>query len=291
MKASEFADTGGDALELARRFMNESKNIVVLSGAGLSTDSGVPDFRGPKGVWTQDPSMQRLVDLDAWLSDVDVRVKGWQWLSTWRLGELKPNPGHEAVVDLAQQGKLLLCVTQNTDGLQELAGLPTDCLVTIHGSRRHVNCMGRSGEAWLDFASKPDAPAKFAEATSVQRPCNFWCYSDEVLKRVEAGDRDPRCPSCGFIMKTANISFGQSLVQADIARSLEAAQSCDLLLAVGSTLSVYPVAHMVPEAKAAGAKIVIVNGEETAMDSLADVVLRGSISSILPHITRVGSRL
>lgn len=289
MKASELAEDASDALAYARHLMSKSKRILVFSGAGISTDSGIPDFRGPKGVWTRDPSHRRLVDVRALISDEDVRVQGWQWLSSQRLGEYKPNRGHEAVAGLAHHGKLLLCVTQNTDGLQELAGLPKDLLVTIHGSRRHVNCMGRSGEAWLDFASKPETPSKFADSSDVRRPCNYWCHTEELLKRVEAGEKDPRCPCCGFIMKTADISFGQSLVQADITRSLKAAQSCDLVLAIGTKMSVYPIANMVPEAKAAGARIVIVNGEETAMDSLADVVLRGSISSILTDIICRGS--
>eukprot|EP00931_Biecheleriopsis_adriatica_P115060 TRINITY_DN90906_c0_g1_i1.p1 TRINITY_DN90906_c0_g1~~TRINITY_DN90906_c0_g1_i1.p1 ORF type:complete len:367 (-),score=55.67 TRINITY_DN90906_c0_g1_i1:33-1133(-) len=278
-------------LKEAQQMIAGASKVVVLTGAGISTDSGVPDFRGPQGVWTKDPSMQRLVDLDAWLSDETVRVKGWQWLSTWHLDELVPNGGHRAVVELARQGKLVLCVTQNTEGLQERAGLSSDRLITVHGSRRHVNCMGRSMEQWLDFSTKPDLPEKPSPVTDVCRPCSFWCYSHEVLDRVEKGESDPRCPACGYLLKTANISFGQSLVQSDIARSIAAARGCDLLLAVGSTLSVYPVANMVPEAKEAGAKVIIVNGEQTAMDHLADVVLYGSISDILPVLVGSSSRM
>jgi len=263
----------------ARDWIRRARTVAVLSGAGISTDSGVPDFRGPSGVWTRDPSMQRLVDLDAWLTDEGVRIKGWQWLKSWNLDALRPNPGHEAIVELHRQGKLELCVTQNTEGLQERAGLPDSKLVTIHGSRRHVNCMRRSMQRWLDF-SRPPALAAGGE-------CDFWCFSGEVLRRVEEGEVDPRCPSCGGILKTANISFGQSLVPGDIVRAEAAAQACEVLLAVGSTLSVYPVAGMVPIAKEAGAKVVIVNGEATAMDHLADAVLRGSLSDLLPQL--VGS--
>ncbi|CAE7726511.1 cobB2 [Symbiodinium sp. CCMP2592] len=270
-------------LARARDHVARARRVVVLTGAGISTDSGVPDFRGPSGVWTKDPSMQRLVDLDAWLNEPDIRVKGWQWLKSWRLDELVPNPGHEAVVELHKQGKLQLCVTQNTEGLQEQAGLPAGSLVTIHGSRRHVNCMRRRMDEWLDFSSMPRLE-KVEDGH-----CDFWCYSHDLLKRVDGGETDPRCPKCGSILKTANISFGQSLVPRDIRRAEVAAKQCDVLLTVGSTLSVYPVANMVPISKAAGAKVIILNAEATALDELADVVLRGSISQVLPLL--VGSVL
>mmetsp|Transcript_79096 Transcript_79096/g.256092 ORF Transcript_79096/g.256092 Transcript_79096/m.256092 type:complete len:418 (+) Transcript_79096:55-1308(+) len=294
MRASAVSAYGGapeGLLGEARRWLSGASKVVVLTGAGISTDSGVPDFRGPAGVWTKDPSKQRLVDLDAWLSDSSVREEGWRWLASWRLSELRPNSGHEAVTELQRQGKLLLCVTQNTEGLQEMAGLSPELLVTIHGSRWHVNCMGRSQERWLDFSHKPEAPQVPAPATGVCKECDFWCYSAELLQRVESGEADPRCPACGYILKTANISFGQSLVQADIQLAMEAARECDLLLAVGSTLAVFPVANMVPAAKMAGARVVIVNGEPTAMDDLADIVLRGQIGDILPELVRTTSSL
>ncbi|CAE7224886.1 EFHC1 [Symbiodinium natans] len=267
-----------EALQQARRWLAGAQRVAVLTGAGISTDSGVPDFRGPSGVWTKDPSMQRLVDLDAWMNEPEIRVKGWRWLKSWRLDELAPNPGHEAVVELHRQGKLLLCVTQNTEGLQERAGLPANVLVTIHGSRRHVNCMRRRMDRWLDFSSAPCA------SEMSEKECDFWCYSSDLLQRVNAGEPDPCCPKCGSILKTANISFGQSLVPGDIRRAEVAAQECDVLLAVGSTLSVYPVANMVPISKRAGAKVIIVNAEATALDELADVILRGSISHLLPQL-------
>lgn len=284
MRRASAAATDTDAFALAMSFVQEAGRVTVLTGAGVSTDSGVPDFRGPSGVWTKDPSMQRLVDLDAWMAEPEIREKGWRWLQSWDLDALVPNAGHHAIVDLYKQGKLTLCVTQNTEGLQELAGLPSTALVTIHGSRRHVNCMRRSMEAWLDFGEEPGMRGSGGD-------CDFWCLSSELLQRVAAGDPDPRCPQCGSILKTANISFGQSLVGADIQRALEAAMACDLLLAVGSTLSVYPVANMVPLAKRAGAKVVILNGEETAMDELADVVVRGSISEALPALVGPSGKL
>merc|ERR1711957_382293 len=123
-----------------------------------------------------------------------------------------------------------------------------------------------------------ELPVKRASVSDIRKPCDFWCYSQNLLERVEAGDPDPRCPACGYLLKTANISFGQSLVEADIKRAMMAASECDVLLAVGSQLSVYPVASMVPAARAAGAMVIIINGEATDMDHVADVVLRGSIS-------------
>ena len=278
-------------------WVREASRVAVLTGAGISTDSGVPDFRGPNGVWTSDPSKARLVELGPWVAEPELRVEGWEWLRSWRLGELEPNTGHAAIASLHQQEKLLLCVTQNTDGLHEAAGLPPERLVQIHGSRRHINCLNRHSESWLDFTgpagSLLDQPSKQARAMAevpslspgslLRGSCDFWCSSEHLLERVAAGEADPRCPSCGCILKTANISFGQGLVQRDISAAMAAAEGCDLLLALGSQLSVGPINMMVPAAKRAGARVVIVNAEAVSQPPVPAERIRLKAKRLLGH--------
>uniref|UniRef100_A0A6T0V3W0 Deacetylase sirtuin-type domain-containing protein n=2 Tax=Alexandrium monilatum TaxID=311494 RepID=A0A6T0V3W0_9DINO len=168
----------------------------------------------------------------------------------------RPNNGHAAVAELAASGRLDLLVTQNVDGLHQEAGVPPERVVEIHGSTRSTRCLD----------------------------CGHVGPIDETLDRFEAGERDPKCRQCGGMLKTATISFGQALVEEDLDRAFRAARECDLLLAIGSTLSVYPVAGIVPEASRAGARVVIVNLQPTEMDELADVVLRAPISEVLPPL-------
>jgi NAD-dependent deacetylase len=170
-----------------------------------------------------------------------------------------PNPGHRAVVELERRGKLALLITQNIDGLHADAGVSRDRIVEIHGTFREVSCLS----------------------------CGERNPMAHAFDRVRAGEEDPDCQRCGGILKSATISFGQSLVEGDLARSAQAAENCDLLLAVGSKLSVFPAASMLPIAKSAGARIVILNGEPTEMDHLADVVVHDSISAVLPRMVGV----
>jgi NAD-dependent deacetylase len=243
------------------------------------------------------------------VSEPSLRVEGWEWLRSWKLGELQPNAGHAAVAELHRQNKLLLCVTQNTDGLHAAAGLPLTSLIQIHGSRRHVNCLRRHQNEWLDFVSVaegkwprrqqqveavPKGPYKGVDDISTSAllsgGCDFWCSSSAVLDRLADGEADPRCPRCGCILKTANISFGQQLVGSDIERAISAAVECDLLLAVGSQLSVGPVNMMLPTARRAGnRRVVVINNEPTAMDDVATVVLRGQLGDILPRLVEPDS--
>ena len=168
----------------------------------------------------------------------------------------QPNPGHHALVELERRGKLLALVTQNVDGLHHAAGHDPGLVVEIHGNTREVTCL----------------------------QCGERAPMERALERVRAGEEDPPCRTCGGMLKAATISFGQSLVEADLERADGAARSCDLVLAVGTTLGVYPAAAIVPLAKRNGAKVVIVNGEPTEMDDLADVLVRGSISEVLPVV-------
>ncbi len=240
----------------AREVLADAGRVVVLTGAGISTDSGIPDFRGPKGVWTRDPSAERLATLDVYMSDPDARVRAWASRVDNPAWAAEPNAGHDALVRLERTGRLDLLVTQNIDGLHQIAGSDPARTVEIHGTIRDVVCM----------------------------TCGDRHPSQRTLDRVRLGEGDPQCLICGGILKSATISFGQQLVADDLERAFAAARSCDVLMAVGSTLSVFPVANMVPLAASVGSAIVIVNGADTEMDDLADVVLRGSISHALQEI-------
>jgi len=243
-------------IEQARRWLAEAERVVVLTGAGISTDSGIPDFRGPKGLWTRHPEAEKMATLQVYVADPEVRRRAWLWRLETRAAQLAPNAGHAALVDLERLGRLDTLVTQNVDGLHQSAGSDPGRVVEIHGTLREVECLG-CGE---------------------RRPM------ESALERVRAGEEDPACLGCGGILKSATISFGQGLVAEDLERAQRAAERCDLLLAVGSTLAVYPVAAMVPIAKEQGARIVILNGEPTEMDPIADLVLHGSIGEILPKL-------
>jgi NAD-dependent deacetylase len=248
-----------DSVARARALIDSASRIAVLTGAGISTESGIPDFRGPQGVWTKDPSAEKLATLQHYVSDPEVRKRAWQKRLHSEAFAAEPNAGHRALLELERRGKLHTLITQNIDGLHQKAGSSQQLIVEIHGTIHEVTCLD----------------------------CGERAPMQRALDRVRAGEVDPPCRSCGGMLKSATISFGQSLVHADLLRCERAAQQCDLLLAVGSTLSVYPVANVVPLAKHAGAHVVIVNGEATAMDAIADVVLRGRIGELLPQLLAV----
>jgi len=239
-----------------RSWIDRAERIVVLTGAGISTDSGIPDFRGPQGVWTRNPGAERTATLQHYMADPEVRRTAWRTRLDHPARTARPNPGHEALVTLERRGKLDTLITQNIDGLHHAAGSDPDRIVEVHGNIREVMCMS----------------------------CGERAPMERALDRVRAGEEDPPCRTCGGILKSATISFGQNLVPEDLMRADAAARRCDLLLAVGSTLSVYPVAEVVPIAKSNGARVVIVNGEPTAMDHLADAVIHGRIGAVLPAL-------
>jgi NAD-dependent deacetylase len=242
-------------LAAAHRLLGEARRVLALTGAGISTDSGIPDFRGPAGLWTKDPTAERRSSIHHYRADPELRRSIWRNRLARNGPPPAPNPGHRALVDLERQSRLLLLATQNTDGLHLDAGHDPARVVELHGTSRAASC--------LDCGTR-------------------WPMT-EVLTWVAAGEDDPHC-SCGGLVKAATVSFGQALDPRDLARAEAAAAACDLLLAVGSTLSVYPAAALVPRAAAAGAPVVIVNGSPTAMDDLADIVLRGRISTVLPRL-------
>jgi NAD-dependent deacetylase len=239
-----------------RGWIAAAKRIVVLTGAGISTESGIPDFRGPQGVWTKNPEAEKQATLQHYMADPDVRKRAWQSRVESPAWHAEPNAGHRALVDLERRGNLDTLITQNIDGLHRKAGSSPERIIEIHGTMREVVCMA----------------------------CGERAAMERALARVRAGEEDPPCRSCGGILKSATISFGQGLVQEDLIRAQEAAERCDLMLAIGTTLAVYPIAGVVPVAKRAGARVVILNAEPTQMDQMADAVLRGSIGETLPQL-------
>jgi NAD-dependent deacetylase len=256
MTADWMPEADPEAIRAAKALVDGARSVSVLTGAGMSTDSGIPDFRGPQGLWTKNPKAERTSNIEYYLRDPEVRKLSWQGRLAWLERPREPNDGHVALVELERRSVLHTLVTQNVDGLHQAAGLSPELVVEVHGTIHEVACLA----------------------------CGMRSPMQETLDRVLAGDDDPACLECGGLLKSATVSFGQSLDPVDLLRAEQAAEECDLLLAVGSSLSVYPVAAMVPLAQRAGARIVIVNAEETEMDDLADVVVRGSISAVLTEV-------
>jgi len=245
-----------DHLDQVRRWVSASRRVVVLTGAGISTESGVPDFRGPQGIWTKNPKAEKLSSIHYYMSDPEVRKLAWQQRLDHPAWHAQPNAGHRALVDLERAGRLHALITQNIDGLHQKAGNSPDKVIEVHGTVHEYVCM--------NCGSRGPMPV--------------------VLDRVRAGEEDPSCRDCGGILKSATISFGQALVPEVIDRAMQAAAEADVLLAIGSTLQVYPVAGAVPRAKAAGARMVIVNAEPTPFDAMADAVIQQRIGDVLPAI-------
>ena len=245
-----------DPIDLARSWIASSIRIVALTGAGISTESGIPDFRGPQGIWTKNPKAEKLSNIHSYMSDPEVRRLAWQQRLNHPAFHAEPNAGHRALADLERTRQLHALITQNIDGLHQKAGNSPAKVIEVHGTVREFVCMS----------------------------CGIRGPMPVVLERVRAGEEDPPCRDCGGILKSATISFGQQLVPEVIDRAMQAAGEADLLLAIGSTLQVYPVAAAVPRAKAAGARIVIVNAEQTHFDDIADAVIQQRIGEVLPAI-------
>jgi len=243
-------------IESVRAWVDAARRVVVLTGAGISTDSYIPDFRGPNGVWTRNPAAERLSDIRHYTADAEVRKASWRGRIEHPAWSAKPNAGHLALAALERRGKLHALITQNTDGLHLRAGNSRERVLEVHGNLHQAICLS----------------------------CGWKGAMQAVLTRVRAGDEDPRCETCGGILKSDTISFGQALVPAVIDRAMQSAHETDLLLAVGTSLRVFPIANAVPIAKAAGARVVIMNAEPTQFDDIADAVLNGSISAELPQV-------
>ena len=245
-----------------RSWVDESARVVVLTGAGISTDSGIPDFRGPQGLWTRNPLAERLSNIHYYLADREVRKLSWQNRMASPAWTARPNAGHLALVHLEKRQKLHALITQNIDELHQQAGNSPDKVIEVHGSMRRFMCWG----------------------------CGMRGPMQLVLERVRAGEEDPECRDCGGVLKSDTISFGQQLVPEVIDRAMRVAAEADVFLAVGTTLQVHPVAGAVDIARSAGAKVIIVNAQPTAFDDVADAVFQTSISEVLPAILGSASR-
>lgn len=248
--------TATDGIATVAGWLEEAAQITSLTGAGISTESGIPDFRGPNGLWTKDPAAQRRATLAHYMTSKQARVEAWRMRSEHPSRTVDPNAGHRALADLERKGKLHTLITQNIDSLHQRAGSSPDTVIEIHGALRDVVCMNCGDKGPMEAA----------------------------LERVRAGEEDPPCDRCGGILKSATISFGQPLVPEVLQAAQAAASNCDLFLAIGTSLSVFPAAYLPQRALQAGARLVIMNEEPTRFDERAHAVLRGPISRTLPSL-------
>jgi NAD-dependent protein deacetylase/lipoamidase len=230
--------------------------IAVLTGAGISTDSGIPDFRGPQGVWTRDPGAERLATYEAYVSDPALRRRSWLARLAHPAWSAVPNAAHTALASLAAAIDTWV-ITQNIDGLHQRAGTPADRVLELHGTMFWTVCVG----------------------------CGDRAEMAKALDRVRAGEADPSCERCGGVLKSATVMFGQPLDRAVLSGAVRAAGACDLMIAVGSTLTVEPAASLCAVAAHAGAHLVVVNRDPTPYDHLATEVIRDPIGVALPRIT------
>jgi NAD-dependent deacetylase len=239
-------------------WFSSARRICVLTGAGISTDSGIPDYRGPKGVWTRDPDAEKLVTLSYYLADPAIRRRSWLMRRDLQVADPKPNAGHAALVQLERQGRLRVLVTQNIDGLHQAAGSSPGRVLEIHGTVDAVVCTA----------------------------CGDRTPMRAALDRVEAGESDPACLVCGGILKSATVYFGEVLDERVVEEAAAAASDCDVFLAVGTSLQVWPAAGLADLAVRSGARLVVVNAEPTPYDEVADLVVREPIGTALPLLVR-----
>lgn len=252
----ELQHMGDDHMQRLIDLLLQARRVVILTGAGISTESGIPDFRGPNGVWTRDPGAARLSSLQAYVQDPELRRRAWRLRMQHPAWTAEPNQGHRAIARLQQAGVVSLLITQNIDGLHLAAGSPPSSTIEIHGTIREVVCLD----------------------------CRRRQPMQDALARVEAGEEDPPCRRCGGILKSATVSFGQNLDPAQLRAGLDAARSCDLFMAVGTSLTVYPVADLPAVARASGAGLIIVNAQPTPLDEIADIVTRGPAGETLTAV-------
>ena len=245
-----------DDLDVIAGWLRDASTVVALTGAGISTESGIPDFRGPNGVWTKNPAAEKTATLQYYMSDPEIRKRAWQNRLKGEYWTAAPNAAHHALVELERKDALHALVTQNIDGLHHAAGQTSDIVVEIHGNVREAKCMR----------------------------CGWRGPMPETLARVEAGEEDPPCLGCGGILKSATISFGENLVPEDLERSQLAATRAEVFLAIGTSLTVYPAAALPETAITCGARLIVMNAEETPFDRWADAVVRDQLGDVLPKL-------
>lgn len=237
-------------------WLRDAQQIVVLTGAGISTESGIPDFRGPQGLWTKNPEAEKAATLQYYVNDPEVRARAWQNRLSSGMWDAEPNDAHRALAELERKAALHMIVTQNVDGLHQAAGSAPERIVEIHGNVREVKCLS----------------------------CGWHGPMGPTLDRVRAGETDPGCQDCGGILKSATISFGEHLVAEDLQRSQRAASRADVFLALGTSLTVYPAAALPEFALANRARLVIVNAQSTPFDGQAAAISRDQLGDVLPDL-------
>ena len=255
MTADQSAETrpaSGPGPEWARRVVR----LAVLTGAGISTDSGIPDFRGPSGVWTRNPGAEKLSTYQAYMADPELRRRSWRNRLAHPAWTAEPNAAHLALARLARSAVDTQVINQNIDGLHQRAGTPPGRVIELHGTMFGVVCTG----------------------------CGERTAMADALDRVQAGEDDPSCARCGAILKSATVMFGQALDPRVFERAAVVAAHCDLLLAIGSTLTVEPAASLCAIAAEGGASLVIVNRDPTPYDGAATAVIREPIGEAVPRI-------
>lgn len=253
VRLTKLGDMPWDPVELVA----EPARITFLTGAGLSTASGIPDFRGPDGLWTRDPRNELISSLSHYLSDPEIRQLAWQYRATSGVWQARPTLAHRAIAAAEQAGRVEAVITQNTDGLHQVAG--SRRVLEVHGSMRTWRC----------------------------EDCRAEGPMPDMIARVTAGEADPRCPTCGGIARATTILFGEGLDHDLLDECAEAVARCDVLIAAGTSLTVQPVAGLVPFALGHGCHVIIANAEETPWDDRAHAVLRGELDTVLPNLLGV----
>ncbi|MEU4464408.1 MULTISPECIES: Sir2 family NAD-dependent protein deacetylase [unclassified Streptomyces] len=232
--------------------------VALLTGAGISTDSGIPDYRGPNGLWRRDPEAEKLVTYEYYMGDAEIRRRSWQMRRENRTLEAEPNAAHRAVAELERSGVPVRVITQNVDGLHQLAGMPDRKVLELHGTARSVVCTG----------------------------CHARGPMTDALARVEAGEEDPPCRECGGILKSATVMFGERLDPVVLGEAVAISKGCQIFVAVGTSLQVQPAAGLAGVAADHGARLIIVNAEPTPYDDRADEIVRDPIGTALPQLLR-----
>jgi NAD-dependent deacetylase len=240
-----------------RKLIERSKRAVVFTGAGISTESGIPDFRSPGGIW----SKNRVIYFDEFVRSREARVEAWTRLLDGRttIKNATPNAGHRAVSRLVETGKVSHVITQNIDGLHQASGVPAGRVIEVHGNATYAKCLS----------------------------CGERHEFDDIEPAFRATKEPPSCKACGGVVKSATISFGQAMPEEEMERAAEAVLACDLLLAIGSSLVVYPAAGLPIAAKRGGAKLVILNRDPTDLDPMADLVINAEIGPTLAKVVGV----
>lgn len=257
--ASNAIEFDGDPAVLLRRHVEAAHRVVVFTGAGLSTESGIPDFRSPGGYWTRNMPIY----FDDFIKSEEMRIEAWRrkFAMEEHFAGARPSRGHEAIAHLVEIGKVTHVITQNIDNLHQVSGVPDARIIELHGNGSYAVCLD----------------------------CGRRHEHDWVRAAFDSSGRPPDCPACGGLVKSATISFGQAMPEREMRLAEGATAGCDLFISIGSSLVVYPAAGFPVLAKRGGAKLIIVNREETDLDDIADLVLHEDIGTVMEPLMSVGA--